>query len=208
MLHPDRLFPAELSTRAIARRLHASVKDLPIVSPHGHTLASWFARNEAFPDPAKLLIQPDHYVHRMLYSQGVSLDDLEIGAEQIQDPRRVWRLFAENYFLFRGTPTRLWMDYVFEEIFGIPETLSATTADMFFDRIYEKLGTPQFRPRALYERFNIEVLATTDSPLDSLADHDAIRKSGWHARILPTFRPDAVVDPETPGFGSKCGQAE
>jgi glucuronate isomerase len=205
LLHEDRLFPADPTQRTIARRLYAEVRGLPIVSPHGHTQAAWFAGNQAFPDPAKLFVQPDHYIYRMLYSQGVSLEDLEIGVQQLKDPRRVWRIFAENYYLFRGTPTRLWLDYAFHELFGLEERLSAATADHYFDVISEHLLTAEFRPRALYERFHIEVLATTDSPLDSLADHQAIRDSGWKprgvpARILPTFRPDPVVDPDFAGF--------
>ena len=200
LLHDDRLFPADPDTRAIARRLYASVRDLPILSPHGHTQASWFAANQPFPDPAKLFIQPDHYVHRMLYSQGVRLQDLEIGAEQIRDPRRVWRNFAEHYYLFRGTPTRLWLDFAFQELFGLNERLGAANADLYFDTIAEQLQTPEFRPRALYDRFRLEVLATTDSPLDSLADHIAVRNSGWSGRVLPTFRPDAVLDPDAAGF--------
>jgi glucuronate isomerase len=136
----------------------------------------------------------------MLYSQGVSLEELEIGQEEIKNPRKIWRAFAENYYLFRGTPTRMWLDYVFQELFGLEKRLAADTADLYFDTISEKLRTPEFLPRALYERFNLEVLATTDSPSDSLADHKAIRESKWRARILPTFRPDPVVDPEYSGF--------
>jgi glucuronate isomerase len=200
LLHEDRLFPADGGTRAIARRLYASVRDLPIVSPHGHTQAAWFAHNQPFPDPATLFVQPDHYVYRMLYSQGISLDDLEIGAPVLRNPRRVWRIFAENYYLFRGTPTRIWMDYAFQELFGFQERLSADNADRYYDGIAAKLQTPDFLPRALYDRFKIEVLATTNSPLDSLSDHKAIRDSGWNARILPTFRPDPVVDPDFMGF--------
>ena len=206
LLNQDRLFPADPDTRAIARRLYASVRDLPIISPHGHTQAGWFASDEPFPDPAKLFIQPDHYVHRMLYSQGIRLQDLEIGVAGIQDPRRVWRIFAEHYFLFRGTPTHLWLDFAFQELFGLTERLSAGTADLYFDTIAEKLQTPQFRPRALYERFHIEVLATTDSPLDSLADHIAIRDSGWSGRVLPTFRPDSVVDPDFINFAENVAK--
>jgi glucuronate isomerase len=209
LLHEDRLFPADPDTRGIARRLYESIRDLPIVSPHGHTQAAWFAHNQPFPNPAKLFVQPDHYVYRMLYSQGVSLDDLEIGVAEMKDPRRVWRIFAEHYYLFRGTPTRMWLDYAFEGLFGLSERLSAKTADLYYDTIDEKLSTPEFLPRALYERFRLEVLATTDSPLESLSDHEAIRDSGWKARIIPTFRPDSVVDPEFAGFRAniaKLGQ--
>ncbi len=200
LLHQDRLFPPDEKTRAIARRLYDGIKSLPIVSPHGHTHAAWFARNEPFPDPVKLFVQPDHYVFRMLYSQGISLEDLEIGHAHIENPRGVWRIFASHYHLFRGTPTRLWLDYAFQELFGLTERLSEATADLYYDTIEARLATPEFLPRALFERFNIEVLATTDSALDTLADHAAIRESGWKGRIVPTFRPDAVVDPEFPGF--------
>jgi glucuronate isomerase len=200
LLKDDRLFPAEETTRAIARRLYEGIRALPIVSPHGHTQARWFAQNQPFPDPVKLFVQPDHYVFRMLYSQGITLEELEIGRDDIERPREVWRIFASHYHVFRGTPTRLWLDYAFQELFGLTERLSEVTADRYYDTISEKLATPQFLPRALYDRFNIEVLATTDSPLDSLSDHQAIRDCGWKGRILPTFRPDSVVDPEFPGF--------
>jgi glucuronate isomerase len=200
LIDPDRLFPTEPGTRKIARTLYQSVRELPIVSPHGHTQAAWFANNEPFPDAAKLLVQPDHYIIRMLYSQGISLEDLEIGQPELKNPRKVWRIFASHYYLFRGTPTRLWLDYAFQELFGIEQRLSETTADLYFDKISEKLRAPEFLPRALYQHFNLEVLATTDSPLDSLADHKAIRESNWKARILPTFRPDPVIDPDFEGF--------
>ena len=200
LIHEDRLFPAEAGTRKIAKALYAHVKALPIISPHGHTQAAWFARNEPFPDPAKLLVQPDHYVFRMLYSQGVSLEDLEIGQPEIKNPRKVWHIFANHYFLFRGTPTRMWLDFVFQDLFGLQERLSEKTADLYFDTISAKLKTPEFLPRALFERFNIEVLSTTDSPLDSLEAIQAIHASGWKGRIVPAFRPDPVVDPEFAGF--------
>ena len=200
LLDDDRLFPAEPTARYIARALYESVRDLPIVSPHGHTQAGWFATNAPFPDPATLFVQPDHYVFRMLYSQGVSLDDLEIGQPRMKEPRKVWRIFASHYYLFRGTPTRIWLDYAFQNLFGLTERLSEKTADLYFDTIQEMLNTPEFLPRALFEQFRIEVLSTTDSPLDDLAHHKTIRDSGWKGRIIPAFRPDPVVDPDFPGF--------
>jgi glucuronate isomerase len=200
LIHSDRLFPPEPGTRRIARTLYEGVRNLPIISPHGHTHAVWFAKNEPFSDPASLFVRPDHYIVRMLYSQGVSLEDIEIGRTTLRNPREVWRIFASHYFLFRGTPTRMWLDSAFQELFGLEQRLSEKTADMYFDTISEKLGTPEFLPRALYERFNLEVLATTDSPLDSLTGHQALRESNWKGRILPTFRPDSVVDPEFEGF--------
>jgi glucuronate isomerase len=206
LIHHDRLFPAEATTRKIAKTLYEHVRTLPIISPHGHTQAAWFAKNKPFPDPAKLLVQPDHYIYRMLYSQGVSFEDLEIGQPTLKDARRVWRIFASHYHLFRGTPTRMWLDFAFQELFELEERLSEQNADLYFDTISEKLRTPEFLPRALYERFDLEVLATTDSPLDSLSDHKAIRESNWKARILPTFRPDSVVDPDFAGFAENIAK--
>jgi glucuronate isomerase len=206
LLHEDRLFPADSATRTIAKALYAHVRSLPLISPHGHTQAAWFAGNQPFPDPAKLFVQPDHYVYRMLYSQGISLEDLEIGRAELKDARKVWRIFASHFYLFRGTPTRLWLDFAFQNLFGLEEPLSAATADLYFDTISEKLRTPEFLPRALYERFNLEVLTTTESPLAPLDDHKAIHASGWKARILPTFRPDPVVDPEFAGFAENIAR--
>ena len=194
-LHPDRLFPAESTTRTLARALYNQVADLPIISPHGHTDPAWFALNQPFPNPAELFITPDHYVFRMLYSQGVSLASLGIPAvgEEIPeegDPAKVWRLFAAHFHLFRGTPTRMWFDHVFQEVFGLNETLSPANADVFYEHINAALQTPEFLPRALFERFAIEALATTESPLDSLTHHAQIQASDWSGRVITTFRPD------------------
>lgn len=203
MLDKNRLFPSDPATRSIAQRLYASVCDLPIVSPHGHTDPRWFAENKPFPNPAALFLQPDHYIFRMLYSQGVSLESLGVpqaDGKQQADPREAWRIFARHYYLFRGTPTRLWMDYAFEELFGLTERLSAANADAFYDAIDAQLRTPEFLPRALFDRFKLEVLATTDAAVDSLEFHRQIKASEWPGRVLPTFRPDAVVDVEYAGF--------
>jgi len=203
MLDKNRLFPAEGAARTVAAKLYETVRDLPIISPHGHTDPRWFAENQPFPDPSALFIQPDHYIFRMLYSQGISLDSLDVPdakGHHNADSREVWRILAKNYFLFRGTPTRLWLDYVFEYLFGLTERLGPGNADAYYDAIAKKLATPEFLPRSLYERFRMEVLATTDSPLDSLAAHQAIRDSGWKGRVIPTFRPDAVIDAEYAGF--------
>ena len=199
ILHPDRLFSADPATRALARSLHASVAGLPIISPHGHTDPAWFACNAPFGNATELLLVPDHYLFRMLYSQGVPLEALGIGNPDA-DPRAAWRLLAERYHLFRGTPSRTWLDWVFTEVFGIDVALEADTADLYFDTITAALATESFRPRALFERFNIEVIATTESPLDSLEHHAAIRKSGWQGRVITAYRPDPVVDPEFEGF--------
>ncbi|WNO52385.1 glucuronate isomerase [Stakelama saccharophila] len=203
-LHPDRLFPAEPTTRDIARRLYAEIAGLPIISPHGHTDPAWFDENRPFEDAASLLIIPDHYVFRMLFSQGVKLEDLGVprvdGGQTEQDHRAIWRRFAENYYLFRGTPSRMWLDWVFAEMFGMTEILSAENADRYYDAIGAALATDAFRPRALFERFNIEAIATTESALDPLDHHRSIAASGWQGRVITTYRPDAVVDPDYEGF--------
>jgi glucuronate isomerase len=205
-LHPDRLFPPDEAVRAIARRLHAAVRELPLISPHGHTDPAWFAENRPFADPAILLIVPDHYLFRMLYSQGVPLEALGIarrdGGPVEADPRKIWRTFAEHYHLFRGTPSRLWLDWVFAEVFGLDRRLDADSADEIYDAIDAALKRPDFLPRALFERFGIEALATTESPLDPLDHHRTIRESGWRGRVITTYRPDPVVDPEHPGFAA------
>jgi len=176
-LNPDRFFDSDPAVRRAARALYEETKVLPIVSPHGHVDARILAEDAPFPEPASLIVQPDHYILRLLYANGVPLEDLLKG-----EPRRVWQLFSEHDYLFRGTPTGAWLDYQFDEVFG------ART----YDEIAEKLASPEFRPRALFERFNIEVLATTDAATDSLEHHRAIRASGWKGRVIPTFRPDAV----------------
>ncbi|KAA3517730.1 glucuronate isomerase [Agrobacterium vitis] len=206
MLHPDRLFPLDPSARTLARTLYDTVRDLPIVSPHGHTDPRWFAENEAFPDPAQLFVVPDHYVFRMLYSQGIDLTALGVprvdGGMTETDGRKIWRLFAGNFHLFRATPSRMWLDHAFEDVFGLTTRLSAKTADQTYDHIADCLTKPEFRPRALFERFNIEVIATTESPLDELKWHEAIRASGWNGRVVTAYRPDPVVDPQFEGFAS------
>ncbi|ORE99126.1 glucuronate isomerase [Aurantimonas sp. 22II-16-19i] len=204
LLDDNRLFPADGAGRSLARTLYDSVKSLPIISPHGHTEPRWFAENRPFPDPAHLIVVPDHYIFRMLVSQGVDLAALGVssgdGARVETDGRRIWRRFAENYHLFRGTPTRMWLDDTFQNLFGLDVRLSAATADATYDAIAEKLTTDAFRPRALYERFNVEVIATTESALDDLAFHRQIRESGWTGRVVTTYRPDAVTDPDVAGF--------
>lgn len=203
-LHDDRLFPADPNQRAIARRLYQLIKDLPIVSPHGHTDPSWFNLNENWTDPASLLITPDHYVFRMLYSQGIAMEKLGVprddGGPVETDPRAIWRLFAANYHLFRGTPSRIWHDWVYKQVFGMTERLSADNADFYYDEISAKMALPDFKPRALFERFNIEVIATTEGALDPLTHHQAIKASGWSRRVVTTFRPDSVLDPDHEGF--------
>ena len=209
-LHPDRLFPADPATRAIARELYQPIKSLPIVSPHGHTDPAWFATNEPFANPTELLIIPDHYVFRMLYSQGVKLEQLGIprrdGGPVESDPRKIWHHLARNYHLFRGTPSRMWLDWVFVEVFGIDVRLEAATAGHYYDIINAALATPAFRPRALFEKFNIEVIATTESPLDELEHHRALQSSGWKGRVVTAYRPDPVVDPEAENFAENLIQ--
>ena len=202
-LHADRLFPADAKTRDIARALYEPVRDLPIVSPHGHTDPEWFALNEPFGNPAELILQPDHYLFRMLYSQGVPLEALGVGDSEeakAADLREAWGILAQHYHLFRGTPSRIWLDWVFAEVFGLDVRLEEETAGLYYDTIDAALKRDEFRPRALFERYGIEFLATTEGALDPLDHHRTISDSGWSGRVATTYRPDAVVDPEFEGF--------
>jgi glucuronate isomerase len=203
-LNPDRFFDSDPAIRSVARALYEETRALPIVSPHGHVDARILAENSPFPEPTSLIVQPDHYILRLLYAHGVRLEDLGVRSRDAgpveADPRIVWQRFADHYYLFRGTPTAAWLDYELHEVFGIRERLSSDTASRFYDEIREKLAAPEFRPRALFERFNIEVLATTDAASDMLDHHRAIRESGWKGRVIPTFRPDALFRIASPGW--------
>lgn len=206
LLNEDRLFPAEPAVRDLARALYNDVRTLPIISPHGHTDPRWFAEDQPFADPAQLLVTPDHYVFRMLHSQGIPLSALGVprvdGGATEQDPRKIWHLFAGNYHLFRGTPSRIWVDQALQDVFGVTSRLSARTADTIYDQIAECLTQDAYRPRALFERFNIEALSTTESAIDELHWHKVIRDSGWSGNVVTAYRPDAVVDPEFAGFAA------
>lgn len=204
-LDDDRYFDPDPRQRAIARELYARVAGLPLVCPHGHVDPRMFADPDYdFGDPAQLLIIPDHYVYRMLYSQGIPLESLGVprrdGGAVETDPRRIWQTFAGNFHLFRGTPTGLWLAHELQSVFGVQHRLNGETAQYIYDQIADCLKRPEFRPRRLFERFNIEVLTTTDAAHDSLSHHQAIRASGWGGRILPTFRPDGVVNVDAPGW--------
>jgi glucuronate isomerase len=196
VLDADRFFDPDPSVRRVARELYDETRTLPIVSPHGHVDPAVLARNERFAEPAALIVQPDHYILRLLYARGVPLEALGVprrdGAPVETDPCKVWQRFADHYYLFRGTPTGAWLDYELHEVFGVRDRLSGETAARVYDQIAEQLASPEFLPRALYERFNIEVLATTDSVSDSLEHHRVIQRSGWKGRVIPCFRPDSV----------------
>lgn len=196
---PDRLFPSEPRVRGIARALYERVATAPIISPHGHVPAHWLADDTPFDDGTSLLISHDHYITRLLHASGVDLDALGVGGS-VADPRAAWRAFAENFSLFAGTASGYWMEEELAGVLGIRTPLGASTADLVFDQIQERLSTAAFRPRALFERFGIEVLATTDDPLDDLSAHRRIADSGLRGRVLPTFRPDRYLDPDAEGF--------
>lgn len=208
-LHPDRLLPAEPAVRAKARDLYEGVRDLPIVSPHGHTDPAWFAGDRPFEDAASLLVLPDHYLFRMLHSAGASHDALGLpradGSGRI-DGRETWRVFARHYHLFAGTPSRLWVDHAMSAVLGCPEPLTPGNADALYDHIGTQLARPAFRPRALFERFGIETIATTEGALDPLDHHRALLADGWIGRVRTTYRPDAVTDPDTPGFAGNLAR--
>ena len=203
-LHPDRLFPIAPAQRDMCRELYNGVKDFPIISPHGHTDPRWFAGNKNFSNPTELFIIPDHYVLRMLYSQGVSMEDLGLkpkdGSDYQTDPRKVWQTFAAHYYLFAATPSRIWWDHVLSEVFGISTPLNATTADTIYDVIDAALASDDFKPRALLDRFNIALIATTEGALDDLSHHKAMVGSGYEDRVITTFRPDDVIDASKPEF--------
>jgi glucuronate isomerase len=202
---PDRYFDPDPKQRKVARELYEIVVTLPLVCPHGHVDPALFAAEEvSFGSPVDLLILPDHYVVRMLYSQGIPLESIGVprldGRPVEKDHRKIWKIFAENFYLFRGTPSGVWFAEELRSLFGIGEKLDGRSAGKIYDRVESRLRRPEFRPRALFERFNIEVLCTTDAATDPLVSHLAIRKSGWQGRIIPTFRPDGVINLLTPGW--------
>ena len=210
MLNPDRYFSPIPAVRELARTLYKEVATLPLVCPHGHVDPRLLARDEPFPDPAALIVVPDHYLVRMLYSQGIPMESLGIprldGAPVEQDPRTIWQTFADHFHLFRGTPSGAWLAHEFAEVFGVATRLTNQNAMRVYDAIYEKLQQPEFRPRALFERFNIEVLCTTDAATDTLEYHQEIRDSGWPGRVRPTFRPDLAINLRHPGWPAEIAR--
>jgi len=202
---PDRLFPADAGVRRLAAELHAAVTDAPIVSPHGHVDARLLLDDQPFADPADLLVTPDHYVLRLLHAHGVPLDALGRGTADapagISAPREVWRAFASHWHVFAGTPVRVWLEDTLQNVIGLDRHPSAANADEQFDAITAWIADPASRPRRLYERFRIDVLATTDDPADDLAAHRALAAdASWGGRVIPTFRPDRYLDPSAPGW--------
>jgi len=200
-LSPDRMLPADASLRPVAREIYASVRDLPIISPHGHVPARWLAEDIPFDDPTSLLITPDHYVTRLLHANGVALEDLGVGVSDFdpEQSRSAFRLLGSHWKAYRGTPVRFWFESQLAEIFGIDVELSAESADQIYDVIAARLATPEFRPRALFDSFRISFLATTDDPCDDLAFHARLADDpDWHGAVAPTFRPDRYLEPATP----------
>jgi len=202
VLDDDRVLPTEPAVRAIAREIFAAVRDLPLISMHGHVEASVLADDEPFPDPAQLLVVPDHYLTRMFVSQGMRLEDLGVprrdGGPVETDGRTIWRRFCAGWHLFRGTPSRFWLEQELHDVFGVDVHPSEETADAIYDQIADCIARPEFRPRALFDRFKLEILATTDAPSSTLDAHAAIAASDWDGRVVPTFRPDALVHIDRP----------
>ena len=200
-LSPDRFFSAEPAQRKLARELYDGIANFPLVCPHGHVDPRLFSdENGSFGSPTDLLIIPDHYVFRMLYSQGITLDQVGVprsqGMPMETDHRKIWQIFADHFYLFRGTPSGIWLNHELNTVFDIKVGLTHETAQAVYDQIQEKLATPEYRPRRLFEKFNIEVLCTTDAATDTLEAHQAIRASGWKGKVIPTFRPDSVINLE------------
>ena len=201
--HPDRLLPADPAVREIARSLYELEKDQPIVSPHGHVDPRLLLDDEPFRDPTSLFITPDHYVNRLMHARGVDLGDLGVAQGPLDEKasRRAWHLLAEHWHAYAGTPSRYWMEHEFSEVFGLETVLNPRTADAMYDEIADKLTRPEFRPRALFDQFKIEVLATTDDPVDDLAPHDALAAdTSFAGRVIPTFRPDKYLEPARADF--------
>jgi glucuronate isomerase len=204
-LDPDRLFDPDPAQRSVARSLYEEVENLPIVGPHGHVPPELLADPDAtLGTPADLFIIPDHYVFRMLYSQGVPIEDLGVptvdGTPVETDHRRIWQRFCENFNLFRATPTGLWLSDELVNLFGVTEKPGAGNAQWIYDLLVDRLASPEYAPRALFERFDVEVLCTTDAATDALEHHASLRAEGWGGRVRPTFRPDAVTDLSTAGW--------
>ncbi|TDD89407.1 glucuronate isomerase [Saccharopolyspora karakumensis] len=202
--HPDRLLPVDPAQRAIARRLYDSVRDLPLISPHGHVDPALLAADEPFTDPASLLVTPDHYVTRLLHAHGKSLNELGLGDGEgapAAKPREVWRAFCSHWHHFLGTASRQWIEAELHDVLGVRSQPSEATADELYDELVDKLAQPALRPRALFESFNIEVLATTDDPADDLRHHQALAADpSWSGRVVPTFRPDRYLDATGQGW--------
>ena len=208
-LHPDRLFPASQPARGLARELYPEVRDLPLICPHGHTDPAWFATNQRFSSPAALFLTPDHYVLRMLRSRGLSYDDLGVprkDGKPVAEGRAAWRLFAANYYLFAGTPSKTWVDHSLDWAFGIKDELSPDTADAIYDTIDAAIATPEFLPRALLDKAKVEVIATTEFALDGLPHHQSMEADGYLGRVRTTYRPDDVTNPERAGFLDRIHQ--
>jgi glucuronate isomerase len=208
-LHPDRLLPADPGVRAVARRLYDAVRELPIISPHGHVDPRILLDDTPFSDPAALFVTPDHYVTRMLQASGVPLDALGVGKGPLSEPdaRGAWRLLCSHWSAYRGTPVRFWLETELAEIFGITVRPSAETADVIYDQVADRLADRSYRPRALYERFGISVLATTDDPSDDLSAHAAlVDDPTWTGRVIPTFRPDTYLEVSGAGWAAAVGR--
>lgn len=204
-MNPDRFFDPDPAQRAIARELYEPVATLPLICPHGHVDPRLFADPDyTFGSPVDLLIIPDHYVFRLLYSKGIALESLGVprrdGVAVETDHRKIWQIFADNFHLFRGTPTGVWLNDELANIFGVQEKLTSESAQRIYDCLEERLASPEFKPRALFERFNIEVLCTTDAATDPLTHHQTLKNSGWTGNIRPTFRPDGVINFDAPNW--------
>jgi glucuronate isomerase len=207
----DRFFDPDPTIRRHARDVYDETRALPIISPHGHVDVAMLAANDAFPDPAALLVTPDHYLLRLLYSRGIPMESMGVAAVDGSpppaetDPRKIWQTFADNWSLFRATPSRAWMEYELREVFGVKCALDSESAQKVYDTISERLASPEFRPRALLKRFNIEVLATTDAATDSLDHHQKLRDAQLGTRVIPTFRPDALFEISSPNWRAAIG---
>jgi len=209
-LNPQRFFDPDPTIRKIATELYESIKNLPIISPHGHVDPKLFSKNKPFPNPAELFIIPDHYIFRMLYSQGIPLESLGIptvdGSAVEKDPRKIWQIFADNFYLFAGTPSGVWLSHELYEVFKVSCELDSDNAQKIYDELQEKLNSPEYLPRNMFDSFNIELISTTDAAEDDLQAHKDIKNSDWNGNVIPSFRPDSVTDIARPDWLQSIGK--
>lgn len=192
------LFGPSKTQKDLALELYQPVEKLGIIAPHGHVnpdlLADPMAR---FANPTELLVKYDHYLFRLLYSQGIPVEALGVGQTDY-DPKTAWHTFCSNFSLFDATPSGVWLRLELTRLFGVTEKPNADNAHAIYDQIDALLQTPEFTPRALFHKFGIDLLATTDPADANLKAHQQAQADGFN--MVPTFRPDAVLQVNRPGW--------
>ncbi|MEN9954281.1 MAG: hypothetical protein RL028_883 [Actinomycetota bacterium] len=199
-LDSNRLLVSAGTDSAIALELYGEIRDLPIISPHGHVDPNLFVRNEKFESPTDLFIYHDHYITRLLHADGVSMVELRKPQSDadLSHAKNAWLKFFERWAMFAGTASGYWFQESLQTVFGITQEPSAENALAIFEQIALELARDEMSPIELLKSFNIEFLATTDDPCDDLAAHSILNgDAGLATRFAPTFRPDFYIDPRT-----------